>query len=417
MNLLGFFSKCKVLHAALSYSTFGYDTHNNGRSRDKVSFKTQQWPRGGVLLTVGALLCVITNVGCLSLHTPSSQRSCFQIVWKAAGWWQNWDQIQNSIVVIDTVNNRIRCEEKNADERCQPANVSTNRWNNGSRQGYPSQTFLLTLDLCHSTSWTATECILSIWDWRPQLTLTACCCWTATPWVRDKHTHTGTHMYRQFCILDHLELQHIVSWNVSCARRPDVTFQPTPALTYRTIGGILDFYVVLGPTPEKVVQQYTAVSLFWSSVFSNGGTCDRVCVCLPGWVCVLWLALGRCWSTAAAGRFSLHCALSFSQSKHTHTHFFLQNNFFFCCWTVLTSLFVFFLFEQLIGRPVLPAYWSLGFQLCRYGYENDQEIADLYRDMRAAGIPYVSSPVQISEVYQEKNTTSKKTHPPFIQSN
>ncbi|KAM9358900.1 sucrase-isomaltase, intestinal [Symphorus nematophorus] len=80
----------------------------------------------------------------------------------------------------------------------------------------------------------------------------------------------------------------------------DVTFQPTPAITYRTLGGILDFYMVLGPTPEMVVQEYT----------------------------------------------------------------------------------------ELIGRPVLPAYWSLGFQLCRYGYANDKEIADLYRDMKAAGIPY-----------------------------
>uniref|UniRef100_A0A3Q2TYN7 alpha-glucosidase n=1 Tax=Fundulus heteroclitus TaxID=8078 RepID=A0A3Q2TYN7_FUNHE len=80
----------------------------------------------------------------------------------------------------------------------------------------------------------------------------------------------------------------------------DVTFQPTPALTYRTLGGILDFYMVLGPTPEMVVQEYTA----------------------------------------------------------------------------------------LIGRPVLPAYWSLGFQLCRYGYANDSEIAELYSDMTAAGIPY-----------------------------
>uniref|UniRef100_A0A7N8WI38 alpha-glucosidase n=1 Tax=Mastacembelus armatus TaxID=205130 RepID=A0A7N8WI38_9TELE len=80
----------------------------------------------------------------------------------------------------------------------------------------------------------------------------------------------------------------------------DVTFQPTPAVTYRTLGGILDFYMVLGPTPEMVVQEYTT----------------------------------------------------------------------------------------LIGRPVLPAYWSLGFQLCRYGYANDKEIEDLYRDMRAAGIPY-----------------------------
>ncbi|XP_065509451.1 maltase-glucoamylase-like [Caloenas nicobarica] len=80
----------------------------------------------------------------------------------------------------------------------------------------------------------------------------------------------------------------------------DVTFQPTPALTYRTTGGILDFYVVLGPTPELVVQEYTA----------------------------------------------------------------------------------------LVGRPVMPPYWALGFQLCRYGYENDAEIAKLVEDMKAARIPY-----------------------------
>ncbi|KAJ8410764.1 hypothetical protein AAFF_G00187210 [Aldrovandia affinis] len=80
----------------------------------------------------------------------------------------------------------------------------------------------------------------------------------------------------------------------------DVTLQPTPALTYRTVGGILDFYMVMGPTPEQVVQQYTA----------------------------------------------------------------------------------------LIGRPVMPAYWSLGFQLCRYGYKNDTEISDLYNEMRKAAIPY-----------------------------
>lgn len=43
----------------------------------------------------------------------------------------------------------------------------------------------------------------------------------------------------------------------------------------------------------------------------------------------------------------------------------------------------------MIGRPVLPAYWSLGFQLCRYGYANDSEIAELYADMLSASIPYV----------------------------
>ncbi|XP_015266282.1 PREDICTED: sucrase-isomaltase, intestinal [Gekko japonicus] len=80
----------------------------------------------------------------------------------------------------------------------------------------------------------------------------------------------------------------------------DVTFQPTPALTYRTIGGILDFYMVLGPTPEQVVHQYT----------------------------------------------------------------------------------------KLIGRPVMPPYWALGFQLCRYGYQNDSEVAEVYSAMKESKIPY-----------------------------
>ncbi|XP_072044621.1 lysosomal alpha-glucosidase-like isoform X1 [Amphiura filiformis] len=39
----------------------------------------------------------------------------------------------------------------------------------------------------------------------------------------------------------------------------DVVIQPAPAITYRTIGGILDFYVLLGPEPGSVIQQYTEV--------------------------------------------------------------------------------------------------------------------------------------------------------------
>ncbi|KAL8187967.1 UNVERIFIED_CONTAM: hypothetical protein K2H54_058646 [Gekko kuhli] len=39
----------------------------------------------------------------------------------------------------------------------------------------------------------------------------------------------------------------------------DVVFQPAPAITYRTIGGILDFYVFLGDTPEQVVQEYISL--------------------------------------------------------------------------------------------------------------------------------------------------------------
>lgn len=39
----------------------------------------------------------------------------------------------------------------------------------------------------------------------------------------------------------------------------DVVLQPAPALTWRTIGGILDFYVFLGPDPGSVIEQYVEV--------------------------------------------------------------------------------------------------------------------------------------------------------------
>eukprot|EP00117_Sycon_ciliatum_P004616 scpid29377/ scgid3594/ Lysosomal alpha-glucosidase; Acid maltase len=37
----------------------------------------------------------------------------------------------------------------------------------------------------------------------------------------------------------------------------DIILSPTPAITYRTTGGVLDFYIFLGPTADNVVQQYT----------------------------------------------------------------------------------------------------------------------------------------------------------------
>lgn len=46
---------------------------------------------------------------------------------------------------------------------------------------------------------------------------------------------------------------------------------------------------------------------------------------------------------------------------------------------------------QVIGRPLMPPYWSLGFQLCRYGYNNLSSVQEAVDATRNAGIPHVST--------------------------
>ncbi|CAL1679999.1 unnamed protein product [Lasius platythorax] len=80
----------------------------------------------------------------------------------------------------------------------------------------------------------------------------------------------------------------------------DVILQPTPAITFRTIGGIFDIYFFLGPTPADVVKQYS----------------------------------------------------------------------------------------EIVGKPFMPPYWSLGFHLCRFGYETLEKTRAVWNRTRAAGIPF-----------------------------
>ncbi|XP_076305653.1 lysosomal alpha-glucosidase-like [Tachypleus tridentatus] len=93
----------------------------------------------------------------------------------------------------------------------------------------------------------------------------------------------------------------------------DIILQPTPALTFRTIGGILDFFIFSGPTPANVIKQYV----------------------------------------------------------------------------------------NLIGQPIMPPYWSLGFHLCRYGYNSVNVTRATWARTRKANIPF---DVQWNDIdYMERN--------------
>jgi maltase-glucoamylase len=58
-----------------------------------------------------------------------------------------------------------------------------------------------------------------------------------------------------------LKLRKIIAMLIMFSCPPEYAFAKGPMLTWRTVGGVLDFFVFMGPTPENVVQQYTAVKL------------------------------------------------------------------------------------------------------------------------------------------------------------
>ncbi|XP_078690866.1 lysosomal alpha-glucosidase-like isoform X5 [Branchiostoma floridae x Branchiostoma belcheri] len=129
--------------------------------------------------------------------------------------------------------------------------------------------------------------------------------WIRIPfWARDKQAAEAkedvTNLYGShpfyLCVEDDGQAHGVFLLNSNAM---EVILQPAPALTWRTIGGILDFYILLGPDPNSVIQQY---------------------------------------------------------------------------WDV-------------IGYPMMPPYWALGFHLCRWGYGSANRTLDIAQKMRNAGIP------------------------------
>ncbi|XP_041720299.2 LOW QUALITY PROTEIN: lysosomal alpha-glucosidase [Coregonus clupeaformis] len=125
--------------------------------------------------------------------------------------------------------------------------------------------------------------------------------WTSlTLWNRDMAPHGDANLYGShpfYMVQEGDGKAHGVFLLNSNAM--EVVLQPSPALTWVAVGGILDLYIFLGPDPQSVVRQYL----------------------------------------------------------------------------------------QVIGYPMMPPYWSLGFHLCRWGYRSTNATREVVRRMHNANFP------------------------------
>uniref|UniRef100_A0A5S6R1Y4 P-type domain-containing protein n=1 Tax=Trichuris muris TaxID=70415 RepID=A0A5S6R1Y4_TRIMR len=65
---------------------------------------------------------------------------------------------------------------------------------------------------------------------------------------------------------------------------------------------------------------------------------------------------------------------------------------------------------RLIGKPTMPAYWSLGFQLSRYGYQNTSVVSGVVNRMREQEIPHDVQYVDIDYMDQNAGFTLDPTN-------
>uniref|UniRef100_A0ACB8FPY0 Uncharacterized protein n=1 Tax=Sphaerodactylus townsendi TaxID=933632 RepID=A0ACB8FPY0_9SAUR len=83
------------------------------------------------------------------------------------------------------------------------------------------------------------------------------------------------------------------------------------------------------------------------------------------------------------------------------------------------SLYTVTVFPRAIGRPHLPPYWSLGYQLSRWGYTDIAAVKKTVRRMEQYGIPQDVQYADIDYMDQQRDFTYDKEKyaglPEFIQ--
>ncbi|CAF3413214.1 unnamed protein product [Rotaria socialis] len=126
-----------------------------------------------------------------------------------------------------------------------------------------------------------------------------------TFWTRDTAPAQHTNLYGVHPFHINVEMKTDMSTNFHGqfflnSNAMDIDLQPLPAISYTTIGGIIDLYLFTGSSAQDVIQQY---------------------------------------------------------------------------WDV-------------IGKPTMPPYWSLGFHLCRYGYNSIENLRAVIQRMHDAEFPY-----------------------------